>query len=47
MADEKHVSPEGLEFPNPVNSIKHEDVAPIYVSPEEMEKESKQDPYKE
>ena len=46
MADEKHVSPEGLEFSNPENSIKHEDVAPIYVSPEESEKEENQDPYK-
>ena len=46
MADEKHVSPEGLEFPNPENSVKHKDVAPIYVSPDESEKEAKQDPYK-
>ncbi len=30
---EKHVSPSGLEFPNPENSITHEDAGPIYVSP--------------
>ena len=47
MPDEKHVSPSGLEFPNPKNSEEHADVAPIYVSPNEMEKEANQDPYKE
>lgn len=47
MADEKHVSPSGLEFPNPKNSEDHSDVAPIYVSPDELKKEETQDPYKE
>ena len=46
MAD-KHVSPSGVELPNPKNSIDHPDVAPIYVSPENMEKEKSQDPYKD
>lgn len=46
MSDEKHVSPSGLEFPNPQNSIDHPDVAPIYVSLDELEKEEAQDPYK-
>ena len=45
MADEKHASPSGLELPNPKNSEDHPDVAPIYVSPEDIKKEATQDPY--
>ena len=37
MKDEKHVSPSGLEFPNPENSIKHKDVGPIYPIPDETD----------
>lgn len=39
MAEETHVSPSGLEFPNPKNSVDHPDVGPLYVSPDEAERE--------
>ncbi len=39
MTDNKHVSPSGLEFPNPENSIKHKDAGPIYPIPEEGEED--------
>ena len=47
MPDENHTSPDGIEFPNPTNSENHPDVAPIYVSPSELEKETTQNPYNE
>lgn len=47
MADDRHMSPSGLELPNPRNSIDHKDVAPIYVSPEQIERERRNDPYRD
>lgn len=37
MSDNKHISPSGLEFPNPENSIKHKDAGPIFPFPDEVE----------
>lgn len=36
-------SPDGLELPNPENANSHGNVAPIYVSPEDIKKETEKE----